>query len=123
MKTQRCLDTSVSVYPLTQRHIKCDPNPKTRACSNLEQVGLIVFFFLRRYSFIKVLAFSTNSLHLGQFLLQSFQLFIVMFITPFLHHPPTCFWVFLVVLLTWCPFIYFLYHSIVWHKMYVSEPS
>ena len=41
----------------------------------------IFFFFLRRYNFKEVLAFSTNSFHLGRFLMQSFQLVILMFAT------------------------------------------
>jgi hypothetical protein len=52
------------------------------------------FFLLRRYNFKEVLAFSTNSFHLGRFLMQSFQLVILMFATSLLHHPPTCIWVF-----------------------------
>ena len=39
------------------------------------------FFFLRRYNFKEDLAFSTNSFHLGRFLMQSFQLVILMFAT------------------------------------------
>ena len=34
-KTLRYLETTGSDYPLTQRHITYDPNPKTRARSNL----------------------------------------------------------------------------------------
>jgi hypothetical protein len=42
------------------------------------------FFFLRRYNFREVLAFSTNSFHLGRFLMQSFQFVIFIFvISPF----------------------------------------
>ena len=38
------------------------------------------FFFLRRYNFREVLAFSTNSFHLGQFMMQSFQIVIFIFV-------------------------------------------
>jgi len=38
------------------------------------------FFLLRRYNFRKVLAFSTNSFHLGQFLMQSFQFVTFIFV-------------------------------------------
>jgi hypothetical protein len=41
------------------------------------------FFFLSHYNFREVLAFSTNSFHFGQFLMQSFQLFTPIFITSF----------------------------------------
>ena len=37
------------------------------------------FFFLRCYNFKEVLAFSTNSFHLGRFLMQSLQFVIFMF--------------------------------------------
>ena len=39
------------------------------------------FFFLRRYNFGEVLAFSTNSFNLDRFLMQSFQLVILRFAT------------------------------------------
>ena len=53
------------------------------------------FFFLRRYNFGEVLAFSTNSFHLDRFLMQSFQVVILRFATSlftlsshlFLGHP------------------------------------
>ena len=38
------------------------------------------FFFLRCYNFREVLAFSTNSFHLGRFLMQSFQFVIFIFV-------------------------------------------
>jgi len=37
-------------------------------------------FFLRRYNFREVLAFSTNSFHLGRFLMQSLQFVIFIFV-------------------------------------------
>jgi hypothetical protein len=37
--------------------------------------------FLRRYNFKEVLAFSTTSFDLGRFLMQSLQLFTLMFFT------------------------------------------
>ena len=40
------------------------------------------FFFLRHYYFKEVLAFSTNSFHLGRFIMQSFQSVILMIATP-----------------------------------------
>ena len=40
----------------------------------------IFFFFLRRYNFREVLAFSTNSFHLGRFLMQSLQFVIFIFV-------------------------------------------
>ena len=42
------------------------------------------FFFLRRYNFKEVLTFSKNSFNLGRFLIQSFQLVILMFTTSLL---------------------------------------
>jgi len=39
-----------------------------------------LFFFLRRYNFREVLAFSPNSFHLGQFLMQSFQFVVFIFV-------------------------------------------
>jgi hypothetical protein len=47
-----------------------------RVCTRLSQNS--GFFFLRRYNFKEVLAFPTNSFHLGRFLMQSFQLVILM---------------------------------------------
>ena len=44
---------------------------------------IFFFFFLRRYNFGEVLAFSKNSFHLDQFLTQSFQLVILRFATSF----------------------------------------
>ena len=44
-------------------------------------ITLCAFFFLRRYNFREVLAFSTNSFHLDRFLTQSFQLVIPRFVT------------------------------------------
>ena len=41
----------------------------------------VFFFFLRRYNFGEVLAFSKNSFHLDRFLMQSFQLVILGFAT------------------------------------------
>ena len=38
------------------------------------------FFFLRRYNFREVLAFSTNSFHLGRFLMQFFQFVTFIFV-------------------------------------------
>jgi len=38
---------------------------------------LFFLFFLRRYNFREVLAFSTNSFHLGRFLMQSLQFVIL----------------------------------------------
>ena len=46
-----------------------------------EMCSCAFFFFLRCYNFKEVLAFSTNSFHLDQFLMQSFQLDILMFAT------------------------------------------
>ena len=42
--------------------------------------NVFFFFFLRRYDFREVLAFSTNSFHLGRFLMQSFQSVIFIFV-------------------------------------------
>jgi len=39
-----------------------------------------MFFFLRRYNFREVLAFSTNYFHLGRFLMQSFQFVTFIFV-------------------------------------------
>jgi len=41
------------------------------------------FFFLRRYNFREVLAFSTNSFHLSRFLMQFFQFIFVFVISLF----------------------------------------
>jgi len=43
-------------------------------------VYYIFFFFLRRYNFREVLAFLTNSFHLGRFLMQSLQFVIFIFV-------------------------------------------
>ena len=41
---------------------------------------MVLFFFLRRYNFREVLAFSTNSFHLGRFMMQSLQSVIFIFV-------------------------------------------
>jgi hypothetical protein len=48
--------------------------------SGLLFVVRAIFFFLRRYNFREVLAFSKNSFHLGRFLMQSFQFVIFIFV-------------------------------------------
>ena len=50
-----------------------------------------LFFFLRRYNFREVLAFSPNSFHLGQFLMQSFQSVIFTFVISLFTSSPHLF--------------------------------
>jgi hypothetical protein len=52
----------------------------------------VYIFFLSRYNFREVSAFSTNSFYLDRFLLQSFQLFIFAFITSFVTSSSHLFW-------------------------------
>ena len=51
-------------------------------CVDVKMTRSFTFFFvfLRRYNFREVLAFSTNSFHLGRFLLQSLQFVIFIFV-------------------------------------------
>jgi hypothetical protein len=64
---------------------------KTQILPGKEEVSNSFFFFLRRYNFREVLAFSTNSFHLGRFLMQSFQFVILIFVISLLRHPPIYF--------------------------------
>jgi len=57
----------------------------------ISSLHLRFFFFLRRYNFREVSTFSTNSFHLGRFLMQSFQSLIFNLLYHFLHHPPAYF--------------------------------
>jgi hypothetical protein len=61
--------------------------PKKRPC----QWVIPMLFFLRHYNFREVLALSTNSFHLGQFLMQSFPFVIFIFVISLLHQPPNYF--------------------------------
>jgi hypothetical protein len=66
------------------------PGPLKYAASKLQKLWislsyltlcqLLLLFLLRRYNFREVLAFSMNSFHLGQFLMQSSQFVIFIFV-------------------------------------------
>ena len=51
--TFRCLETSGSDYPLTQRDIAHERDPKNRSGSNMEQVSLIVMHRAKGKAIVK----------------------------------------------------------------------
>ena len=51
--TFRCLETSGSDYPLTQRDIAHERDPKNRSGSNMEQVSLIVMHGAKGKAIVK----------------------------------------------------------------------
>jgi hypothetical protein len=93
-----------------------EPHPKL--------FNFFFFFFLRRYNFREVLAFSTNSFHLGQFLMQSFQIVIFIFVISLFTSSSHLFLGLPSDLVNAGAHSYtFFYHAVVWHTMYVSKPS
>jgi hypothetical protein len=82
------------------------------------------FFSLRRYNFREVLAFSTSFFHLFWFLMQSFQFVIFILVISLFTSPSHLFLGLPSDLVSAGDHSYtFFYHAVIWHTMYVSEPS
>jgi hypothetical protein len=60
-----------------------DCSGSVNKCQVSEMKNCCIFSFLKRYNFREVLAFSTNSFHLGRFLMQSFQFIFIFVISLF----------------------------------------
>jgi hypothetical protein len=85
---------------------------------------IFFFFFLRRYNFREVLAFSTISFHLVRFLMQSFQFVILIFIISLFTSSSHLFLGLPSDLANAGAHSYTsFYHAAVCHTMYVSKPS
>jgi hypothetical protein len=71
----------MKIYRVGFSSVRADRRDEANvALCNLVNAPKNEFFFLRRYNFREVLAFSTNSFHLGRFLMQSFQFVIFIFV-------------------------------------------
>jgi len=82
------------------------------------------FFFLRRYNFREVLAFSTNSFHLVRFLMQSFQFIFILVVSLFTSSSHLFFGLPSdLVSAGDHTYTFFFYHAVVWHAMYVAKRS
>jgi len=89
-----------------------------------DKVAFFFFFFLRRYNFRKVLAFSMNSFHLGWFLMQSLQSVIFIFVISLFTSSSHLFLGLPSDLVSAGDHSYtFFYHAIVWHMVYMSKPG
>ena len=84
----------------------------------------IFSFFLRRYNFREVLAFSTSFFHLVRFLIQSFQFVIFILVISLFTSSSHLFLGLPRHLVSAGDHSYtFFYHAVFWHTMYVSEPT
>jgi len=84
----------------------------------------IIFFFLRRYNFREVLTFSTSFFHLVRFFMQSFQFVIFILVISLFTSSSHLFLGLPSDRVSAGDHSYtFFYHAVIWHTMYVSEPS
>ena len=82
------------------------------------------YFLLRHYIFREVLVFSTNSVHLGRFLMQSLQFVIFIFVMSLFTSSSHLFLGLPSDLVSAGDHSYtFFYHAIVWRTVNVSKPG
>ena len=80
LKREGCLNSVMSFLLQNVENEQSPPWKKYPVVSHTHSSSPPFFFFLRRYNFREVLAFSTNSFHFGRFLMQSFQFVIFIFV-------------------------------------------
>jgi hypothetical protein len=84
----------------------------------------VYIFFLRRYNFREVLAFSTSFFHLVRFLIQPFQFVLFILVISLFTSSSHLFLGLPSDLVSAGDHSYtFFYHAVTWQTRYVSEPS